>query len=113
MFVLEMSNANSQALEATLDDIVYYIVINWNESGQAWEMGVRNSAYRLLLTGVRMVPEFPLLRQFKYAEIPPGELVIHDYTLTKSQRVPRDGFQLGRYQLVYYTAEDLLFGENA
>lgn len=108
MFVLEIADENSQAIEATLDDIVYYIVINWNESGQAWEMGVRDSAYNMVICGIRMVPFYPLLRQFKYTEMPDGELVVHDYTLNKSNRIPRDGFVLGRYELVYYTRDELL-----
>lgn len=108
MFVLQMADQNSQAIEADLDDVVYYIVVNWNESGQAWEMGVRDSAYNLLVTGIRMVPMYPLLRQFKYAELPAGELIVHDYTLTQSKRIPRDGFMTERYMLVYYTREDLL-----
>jgi|SRR5580765_7125054 len=108
MFSLELVDVNSQAIEATLDDVLYYIIVNWNETAQAWEMGVRDSAYNLLVTGIRMVPEYPLLRQFKYTEVPDGELVIHDYTLNASQRIPRDGFKLLRYELVYYTAVDLL-----
>lgn len=108
MFVLEIADQNSQAIEATLDDTVYYIIINWNESGQAWEMGVRDSAYNMLIDGIRIVPEYPLLKQFKYAEMPPGEIAIHDYTLTGSNRIPRDGFALGRYEMVYYTRDDLL-----
>jgi len=110
MFVLEIADQNSQAIEANLDDLIYYVVINWNESGQAWEMGIRDSAYRMLVSGIRMVPEFPLLRQFKYPEVPPGDLLIHDYTLTHNTRIPRDGFALGRYELVYYTRDDILTG---
>lgn len=115
MFVVELMDANSQAIEATLDDVLYYIIVNWNESAQSWQMGIRDSAYNLLIDGIRMVPNFPLLTQFKYAEVPDGELIIHDYTLTKSQRIPRDGFLLERYELVYYTVDDIveLFSINA
>lgn len=107
MFVIPLIDQNSQAIESDLDDTVYYIVINWNESAQAWEMGVRDSGYNLLITGIRMVPMYPLLQQFKYPELPPGELIVHDYTLTQSRRIPRNGFQTQRYMLVYYTKEDI------
>ena len=108
MFVIPISDENSQAIEADLDDTIYYIVINWNESAQAWEMGVRDSGYDLLITGIRMVPMFPLLKQFKYPELPPGELAVYDYTLTQSRRIPRDGFVTQRYMLVYHTKEEML-----
>ena len=106
-FVLEVADLNSQAIEATLDEILYYIVLNWNESGQYWTMAIRNSAYVTLINDISMSANFPLTRQFRYADMPPGELFVQTYNF-RSGPIPRDGFVTGRYQLVYYTQQDLL-----
>jgi Domain of unknown function (DUF6983) len=106
-FVLEVVDTNSQAIESTLDDVLYYIVIDWNDTFQSWEMGIRNSAYQTLIDGISLVPNFPLLRQFKYPDLPPGELLVQNVHWT-SGPIPRDGFASGEYELIYFTAEDLL-----
>jgi hypothetical protein len=106
-FVLEVADLNSQAFEATLDDILYYIVLNWNESGQYWTIAIRNSAYVTIINDISISANFPLTRQFRYADMPPGEIVAQSFYY-RSGPIPRDGFATGRYQLVYYTQQDLL-----
>lgn len=113
MFVLEVADLNSQAIEATLDDDVYYIVLNWNESSQHWTMNLRNSGYRTLVNGIALVPEYFLLKQFRYPDMPPGELIVFDYTISKTQAISRDGFLLGRYELVYVSRDEILTLEAA
>jgi hypothetical protein len=49
---------------------------------------------------------FPLTRQFRYSDMPPGELVVQS-RYPRSGPIPRDGFSSGRYELVYYTQQDL------
>ena len=56
MISLAVSDLNSQAIEAILDDELFYIILDWNDSGQYWEIGVRNSAYQTLVDGISMVP---------------------------------------------------------
>jgi hypothetical protein len=105
-YILEVADLNSQAIESTLDEILYYIVINWNESGQYWTMGIRNSAYETVIDGISLSANFPLTRQFRYSDMPPGELVVQS-RYPRSGPIPRDGFSSGRYELVYYTQQDL------
>ncbi len=106
MFVLEVIDANSQAIEATLDDILYYIILDWNESGQYWTMSIRNSAYETLINGISLSANYPLTYQFRYSDMPPGEIMVAS-SHYRSGPVPRDGFSSGRYQLIYQTQQDL------
>lgn len=106
MFVLEVIDANSQAIEATLDGILYYIILDWNESGQYWTMSIRNSGYETLINGISISANFPLTYQFRYSDMPPGELWVAT-TNYRSGPIPRDGFSSGRYQLTYQTQQDL------
>ena len=106
-FVLEIADLNSQAIEATLDGILYYIVLDWNESGQYWTMSIRNSAYETVIDGVSISANYPLTWQFRYSDMPSGELQVNSSNY-RNGPVPRDGFSSGRYQLIYYTQQDLL-----
>jgi hypothetical protein len=106
-FVLNVADLNSQAIEATLDNTLFYIILDWNESGQYWTMAIRNSAYVTLIDGISISANYPLTYQFRYADMPAGDLMATsaDY---RSGPIPRDGFATGRYQLVYQTQQDLL-----
>jgi len=107
MIVLTISDLNSQAIEAILDDELFYIIIDWNDSGQYWEMGIRNSAYQTLVDGIAMVPNYPLLYQFRYADMPKGDfqLVRANYD---NDPPTRDELVTTKYELVYMTRADIL-----
>jgi hypothetical protein len=107
MFVLEVQDKNSQAIEATLDGVLFYIVMDWNESGQYWSMAIRNSAYAVLIDGIAVVPNFYLLYQFRYEDTPAGGLMVGHANFTNGH-IPRDGFKSGKYQLIYVTEQDLI-----
>lgn len=105
MFAIGIADLNSQAIEATLDNILFYIILNWNQSGGYWTMGIRNSGYQTIVDRIFLAPNYPLIRQFKYSDLPPGELIVGSNRL-RSGPIPRDGFVSGEYQLIYYTEQD-------
>lgn len=106
MQAIGVADLNSQAIEATLDDILFYIILNWNESGGYWTMGIRNSGYQTIVNNIYLAPNYPLLRQFKYSDLPPGELGVGSNRL-RNGPIPRDGFVSGEYQFIYTTAQEL------
>jgi hypothetical protein len=106
-YTFPVADANSQAIEAVLDEILFYIVLDWNESAQYWTMAIRNASYATLVDGISVSANYPLTWQFRYQDMPPGEL----WVLSANYRngpVPRDGFTSGRYQLTYQTVADLI-----
>lgn len=105
--VINVVDLNSQAIEAVLDDTLYYIVLDWNESGQYWTMSIRNSAYVTLVNGISVSANYPLTYQFRYSDMPAGEIWAASSNY-RSGPVPRNGFSSGRYQLIYMTQQDLL-----
>ena len=107
MIVLPVADLNSQAIEAVLDDELFYIVLDWNEDGQYWQMGIRNSAYRTIVDGISVVPNYPLIWQFRYTDMPKGELQVIRID-DGNGAPPRDGFSSGIYQLIYMTSADIL-----
>jgi hypothetical protein len=107
MFIISVQDLNSQSLEVELDSIIFYVVLDWNDSGQYWTMSIRNSAYVTLIDGISVSANYPLTRQFRYSDMPPGELMVLsiDY---RSGPIPRDGFSSGIYQLAYQEYADLI-----
>jgi hypothetical protein len=104
MMFLNVLDANDQLLEAELDGLAYYLGISWNEAGQLWSLSVRDLDRQLLVSGIRVVPLYPLLQQVRRPELPPGEIVVdcaEGYTLK------RDSFASGAAGLWYFDTVDL------
>lgn len=107
MFIIPVQDLNSQSIEADLDGLVFYIGLDWNDTGQYWTMSIRNSAYEVLINGISLAANYPLTWQFRYSDMPSGELqVLTQYY--RSGPVPRDGFSSGKYQLMYQEYADLV-----
>jgi Domain of unknown function (DUF6983) len=109
MFVITPVDTNSQMIESVLDDTLYYIILNWNETNKNWTIGLRNSSYRVILDGVSAVPNYPLLWRFRYQDMPKGELMVVSSSW-RNGPIPRsvsEGFTTGNYALIYITEEDL------
>jgi hypothetical protein len=106
MFLLEIEDLNSQAFESVLDNELFYIVMDWNDSGHYWEMGIRNSAYITVLDGICVVPNYLLLNQFKYPDIPIGEIMAAiDKNVNGSPG--RNDFVNKKFEFIYITQEDI------
>lgn len=104
--VLNTKNWNSEAIEASLDASLFYIVLNWNESNQNWTLGIRNSSYRTIIAGISLTPNYPLTYQFRYGAMPRGELTVMGRWGVDGP-IPRDGFETGQFELVYTSEEEL------
>jgi hypothetical protein len=110
--VLQVADQNSQAIEAVLDEALFYIVLDWNSSNETWTMGIRNADYRTLMSSISLTTNFPLTYQFRYSDMPAGELVVL-YPNYRSGPIPRNGFITGGYQLCYITQAELFEAELA
>ena len=106
MISLNVLDANSQAIEATLDDELFYIILNWNSSNFSWSMDIRNSSYVDIIRGVAVVVNFMLTFQFRYSTMPRGELMaVADND--RNGPIPRDGFTSKKYELIYIPFDEL------
>jgi hypothetical protein len=112
MFVLPIADMNSQAIESLLDDELFYIILDWNESGQYWEMGIRNSAYITVLDGICITPNNPLLKQFRYPDICRGELLMY-IDKNFNGPPPRKGLSNNTFEFIYTPHEEMLVILNA
>lgn len=69
-------DANDQLIEAELDGALYHVSLSWNQEASRWTMAVLDLDKRLIVSGIAMVPLWPLLRQVRGPEIPAGEFVV-------------------------------------
>lgn len=106
MQIISFTDANDIVFLATLDDGQYKLRMLWNDSGGFWTLSVRQSDGTSLVEGIKVVPNYPLLRQYHKPDVPPGELlaiVTDDTKIT----IGRDDFSGGSVSLVYVTEDEV------
>lgn len=64
--------------ETELDGSVYQLDFDWNAREAAWYLSLSDISGTLIVAGVKLVPNWPLLRRLRHALRPPGELVVLD-----------------------------------
>lgn len=105
MDTLSFLDANDSVFIATLDGTQYRLRMLWNDAGGFWTLSLRTPAGTALLEGVKVVPNYALLKPYHRPGIPPGELlVITDDTI---QTVGRKDFADGTATLVYVTEDEV------
>lgn len=104
MIALPVIDANDMLIEAQLGDAPYYIGLSWNETGGFWALGLRDLNREVLVSGISAVPNWPLLRQVRRPELPPGELVVG---AAPDHAMGRRSFADGSAVLVYFDEDDL------
>lgn len=77
MLKIPMKQANSFTLEASLDGVQYTLRFDWNVSADFWTMALFNAKNETVLRGVVLVPNTPLLEQFRSRSVPKGEFVVY------------------------------------
>lgn len=95
---------NDQIAEVSLGDSVFNLGFSWNEEGQIWTMSLRDLNFELLASGIAVVSNVPLLRQFRRPEFPPGEFAV-DSNPNKS--LNRQSFFDGSATLYYVFPEEM------
>jgi hypothetical protein len=86
-----------------LDGVVYTLELAWNQSEESWHVSLFDAEEEPIVTGLRIVTNWPLWRYYKFdPRMPPGELVAQDLTGDES-RPGFDDFGIGkRVELTYY-----------
>lgn len=104
MMQLGVIDANDQMIEATLDGQVFNVGLSWNEECQLWTISLRDLNLDVLVSGIAVVPAWPLLQQFRRPEFPLGELAV--YTPV-GVGLDRQSFASGTAGLYYFFASEI------
>jgi hypothetical protein len=104
MIILGIIDSNDMLIEAELDDSVYHLGVSWNQEGQLWTLSIRDLNFSVLVSGIALVPGFPLIHQVRRTYLPPGELTVYS---VNDKPLNRKSFVNGEALLLYFTAEEL------
>lgn len=61
-----------------LEGVRYLFALDWNDREGAWYLGISTEEEEALLSGVRCVSDWPLLRKNTSSQVPPGDIVFLD-----------------------------------
>lgn len=97
------SPAFSESL--TLDGKEYGFFFAWNTRGSFWYMNLNDANGNPLVSGVRLVINFPLLDQHPGEGMPPGSMFVYDSNpATRTMEPGRGDFVGGRnLSLLYWS----------
>lgn len=100
MIDIPVLDVNDSLTEIELSGATYFLRMSWNSEGGFWVLGVEDYAHTLILAGVRVVANSPLLEMWHNLAVPAGELyaVLMDDT---REEVLRTDFADGTCSLIY------------
>lgn len=109
MVIIDMMDANDFITSTILDTESYKLRFSWNSEG-FWTMDFRDSGGRDILRGIKVVANFPLLKQYRRLsnDLPHGELmaVVVNEDLPENQTLKRDSFSSGTFTFIYISEAD-------
>lgn len=95
-----LPDLNDFVVGVTLDGTAYRLHFSWNDFGQFWAVGIRTASDKTIIERIKCVPNWPLLRQYRRVDLPPGEFlcIVNDDTYSK---IGRKDYVNGKATFVY------------
>lgn len=109
MIVIPVPDANDSLTEVELDGITYFLRLSWNSEAEMWSMAIENAYNEVIVAGICVVPDTPLLAGYRHLAVPAGEFV----ALAPDRRdtVSRAALPAGEVAMVYVNAEEVADGQ--
>lgn len=91
---------------------LFRLFFSWNARETSWYMDIQDQNEANILTGIKMVPMYQLLRQYRaYDTLPNGDFMLWDLNQDPvNSDVSFDNFGR-RYQLLFVSREEIDSGE--
>lgn len=101
MITITMQDNNDFIQSVELDGVAYRLKFGWNDKSESWAMDIRTAKNVDIIRGVCVVPNFPLLSQYRrYSkDLPAGELIA--VSTQTAESIGREDFLNGRFELMY------------
>ena len=97
MITITLPDENDFILSATLDRETFRLHFAWNDTAAFWSMGIWDSKDNVMIERMRLVPNYPLLAQYRRPTLPKGEFLC----ITPAETIARDDFTGGKAKFVY------------
>lgn len=99
------------SLDISLNGVVFTLRFDWNTRDEAWTMDIVDNTPADILTGVKLVPNYLLVKQYAMRPgMPEGDFYLLDTSTIKLDKiVTYDNFG-DRYRLMFLTPDEVLAG---
>lgn len=105
MMRIPVLDVNDSLAEVQFEDETYFLRMSWNSEGAFWVLSLEDYTHSVIVAGMVVVADTPLLAMFRHLGVPPGELyaVLLDDT---RQTIGRADFTTGDAVLVYVEEDE-------
>ena len=103
METIELLADDDYFVQVLLEGKLYFLYMSWNSEARYWTMAIRDYNKNILASGLKVVPNFPLIGRYYIEGMPPGEFV----AISKSTEIAQSDFVDGYAEMVYVTEAEL------
>ena len=103
METIELYADDDYFVQTLLEGKLYYLHMSWNSEAEFWTMAIRDFNRMLLVSGLKVVPNYPLISRYFIDGMPPGEFV----AISKSAIIAQSDFLDGYAEMVYVPEAEL------
>ena len=93
-------------IETELNNEVFRLLFDWNARAECWYMDIRNQDDENILTNIKLVPDYVLIRQYSNDDLPKGDFYVADQEDSDEKIITFDNFGI-RFNLLFFTEEEL------
>lgn len=113
MVVLPIYQGRSSRFEydIELNKEIWHLRFSWNAREEAWYMDIQTQDQVNIVTGIKLVINYPLLGQYIAYDLPVGDFILWDLEQSPSTGGVTFNNLGRRYQLIFFTDEELELGE--
>lgn len=108
MKVIPVLDANDSITEVEMGGLTYFLRLSWNSEAMLWVLAIENAYNELIVAGIALVPDTPLLSGYRHLDVPAGELVV--LVPDRRDTVARNALPAGDVVLIYVDAEEIADG---
>jgi hypothetical protein len=108
MQTIPVLDTNDSLTEVVLDERTFFLHLSWNSEAELWAFSIENAYNELIIAGITVVPDSPLLDRYRHLPVPAGELVA--VTPGGRDTISRLALPSGDVALVYIEAAELKNG---
>jgi len=103
--IVPIKNDENHQITITLDNEVFKLRFLYSDLNDSWCFDIYNQDNDPLLTNIRLVPNFPLIKQYVNTGLPKGDFVCDGNINTAS--ITRDSFSKNGFQILYLTEAEI------
>lgn len=103
--IISIKDNPNHTILVELENKIYKLYFRYNTVAEFWTMDIYTENDILLLAGIKIVQNYPLIFSHINSDLPPGDFICEVSDVTS--RIVRDSFSSGKAKLLYLTQDEL------